>query len=211
MLGAILGFCAPWAGEVLGILKGEIQGRREMKLLQLQLEHQASAEAMASERAFDIAELRAGILSQASARKDRTPWGVQLLDAADGRSHVVGKRTMRLAFLAFTLLDWLIGTVRPMIAYIVFAMWVTVELATVWLAYSAATDPGTVSPAVSSALEGLFGPIQAGTQEYVATTKWHAALKAVQDAWGPDEMNVMLTIIAFYFGERTRRRWRAKQ
>ena len=90
MWSALLGFAAPWAGDVLGIVKSVVNGRQERLMMKLQNEADAKAEARRSEREFDIAELRASISSQASARKQQASWGVQLLNAVSSASVMAG-------------------------------------------------------------------------------------------------------------------------
>ena len=121
-----LGFLAPWVGEGLSILKATMATRHEIRLLELQYRHQSDAESLRYEREMDLAELKASVQSKIAARKPHESFGVKMLDAASKRKNMIPSWLLAVCIAAFTALDWLISSVRPVVAYLVFGTWLMI-------------------------------------------------------------------------------------
>ena len=99
MLGALLGFAAPFLPDVLKMVKGRIDHKQEMQMMKLRFEN-ASAE---HEWRMKEVEIQADMADLKSARKPQESYGVQLLNAAAKQrpgDTVIASKSFNIAFLA---------------------------------------------------------------------------------------------------------------
>ena len=178
MLGAIVGFVAPFLPDVVKLFKQRLDHKQEMEMLELRLTHASKEHEWRMreiETAADAADLR-------SARKPRESYGVQLLNAAAGHvgeNAVIAPKTFSRAFLLFTLTDLFSAAVRPVITYWIVGLWGTIKMALLYSLYSTAGG---------------------GWQDKIVN-----ALTA-EGVWTGFDQDVLAVVIGFWFGWRTRQR-----
>lgn len=115
ILATVLGFLGPFVPEALKFFTRKQDNAHELAMMELQAKHAAAAHAYKLEEIgaqADIAEAQA-------LRQPQQSFGVQLLDAARGWP----AWAILPVFWAFALLDWLNGSVRPMVTYWIVGFW----------------------------------------------------------------------------------------
>lgn len=115
LLASILGFAGPFIPELLKWLNRKEDNKHELAMMSLQLQYAEKAHAWKMEEitaTADIAEMQA-------LRQPQQSFGVQLLDAAKGWP----RWAILPVFWAFAVLDWLNGSVRPVVTYWIVGFW----------------------------------------------------------------------------------------
>ena len=125
MLAALIGFVAPLLPDLIGLGKGQLDHRNEMAMLRLQLEFADKAEG----HRLEETEIQAASADLRSARQPRQSYGVQILNAAHDAEGVLSRWVFNLCFVAFSMLDWLISSVRPFVTYGIVGLWAAIKLA----------------------------------------------------------------------------------
>lgn len=121
ILTTLLGFIGPFLPEVLKYLNRAQDNAHELAMMKLQAE---LAEKQHGWRMEEV-NVQADIAESLAIRAPQQSFGVQLLDAAKGwPSWVIVP-----VFWAFALLDWLNGTVRPMVTYWIVGFWLVYKYA----------------------------------------------------------------------------------
>lgn len=136
MLGAILGFAAPFLPDLIGLGKGWLDHKQEMQMMELRLKHAAQEHMW---RVEEI-EIQAASRDIQSARRQRESYGVQILNAAHDAEGILSKWTFNLVFIVFAALDWFISSVRPTVTYYVVGLWGAIKLAIIVGAYRETGD-----------------------------------------------------------------------
>ena len=146
MFGALIGFAAPFLPELIGLGRTWMDNRQEWKMMELRLQH---AEKEHGWRMDEI-EIEGAYKDRASARKQRESYGVQILNAAHDAEGIVYRWTFNVIFLMFSILDWMISTVRPVVTYGVVGIWGAIKVAVIIGAYRETGDIVTalLAPAV---------------------------------------------------------------
>ena len=178
MLGALLGFAAPFLPDVLKMVKGRIDHKQEMQMMKLRFEN-ASAE---HEWRMKEVEIQADMADLKSARKPQESYGVQLLNAAAKQrpgDTVIASKSFNIAFLLFSAIDAFSAAVRPIITYWIVGLWGAIKLAILYSLYD--STGSSVVEAVSKVLTS-------------------------EGAWTPFDEDVLAVVIGFWFGWRTRQR-----
>ena len=187
MIGAILGFLGPWMPDAIGWLRDFTIGKRdddhEIRMMELRLQH---ADADADRRTWSEA-ITAGASDAASARRYQPALGIRLLDAAKG-SDVVPRWILALLTMAYGGLDVVIGSVRPAVTYGVVGAYLLLFGAEVWMPLGAVLESGG-----DTGLLAGFRAVVATGQVATIVEKWFFA-------------DVVLSVIFFWFGQRTRSR-----
>ncbi len=125
MFGAILGFAAPFFPDVLKIIRGHLDHKQEMEMLRLRLEHGKTEHEWRMEEISLQMQAKDVISARRSAEAKKQSFGIGLLDAADGRP--VSSWIFNTSFALFTVLDFVVGLVRPVITYSIVALWMAVK------------------------------------------------------------------------------------
>lgn len=174
MVMAIIGLLAPFLPDVLGLLRGHLDHKYEMEIIKLQIERDNNAAAHRMEEVVVQAQAAENI----AARKAHKSYGVQLLQAADEPNSKIWGWSFNVVFLAFAVLDWLISSVRPVVTYWTFVLYVVVKAAILIYIYQASAK------------------YSAGTFE--------AAIKTFtnEDAWNRFDQEMFMLILGFWFGNR---------
>ena len=94
MLGALLGFAAPFLPDLIGLGKGWLDHKQEMQMMELRLKHAAQEHMW---RVEEI-EIQAASRDIQSARRQRESYGVQILNAAHDAEGILSKWTFNLVF-----------------------------------------------------------------------------------------------------------------
>ena len=176
MLGALLGFAAPFLPDVMKMVKGRLDHKQEMQMMELRFAN-ASAE-----HEWKMAELtvKADTIDIQSARKPRQSYGVQLLDAASKvEGEKINGKAFNTAFLLFTLADFVAALTRPFMTYWIVGFWGAVKVALLYSIFTAAG--GEWSEALVKALTS-------------------------EQSWTEFDQEVTQVVIGFWFGWRTRQR-----
>ena len=140
MWGAIIGFIAPFLPDFVGMAKGHLDHKHEMESISLHGEIASKAATQQAQWRAEEIEVKEAGADIRSARKQRSSYGVQMLNAAQDAQWMVGKWAFSLAFLAFSGLDWFISTVRPAITYYVVGLWGAIKFAIIMGAYRETGD-----------------------------------------------------------------------
>ena len=142
MLSAVFGFAAPFLPELLKAWNRKQDNAHEKDMMRLRLE------AGAAEHTWRMEEItaRADIAEAATLHQPAPSFGVQVLDAA--KDSGLGNWAIMPAFYLFTLLDFVAGMVRPVIAYSAFGGY----LAYKWAMYATYTGSRFESSAESAIL-----------------------------------------------------------
>lgn len=117
ILSTLLGFFGPFIPEIIKLFRDRGDQKHELAILKLQ------AEAAKEQHLQKIEEinLRGDIAESNAIRAPQQSFGVQLLDAA--KSHSMHALWWLPVFWLFAFLDFLNGTVRPVVAYWVVGFW----------------------------------------------------------------------------------------
>lgn len=177
MIMALLGFFAPFLPDLLGLGKQWLDHRQELQMLELR---HAQAKEESTWR-IEEAHVQADIALDKAVRQPHKSYGVQLLDKARDND-AVSKWVFNLVFVVFAWLDALISSVRPVITYWAFGLYTLVKTANLYLAYQASLKWSD------------------GTAEALAMTLTNEA------AWTAFDQDMLVLIISFWFGQRSRSR-----
>ena len=176
MFMALIGLLAPFLPDVLGMGKSYLDHKFEKEMMVIRLSH---AEKEAEWRMQEI-ELTAQTTEMLSARRPHESYGVKLLEAADKADSLVWHWSFNLIFIAFSFLDWLISSVRPVITYWAFALYAVVKTATLYTTYLSAAK------------------FSDGVADALAKTALNEA------AWTTFDADMLLLVVGFWFGNRLR-------
>ena len=189
-LTALLGFAGPWIPELLGWLKDksrkgdrEADREHEWRMYKLRLEH---ADAEGDKRTWAEA-ITAGAADAASARRYQPAMGIRLLDAAKG-SDLLPKWILAIMVVCYGTLDWLCGTVRPVVTYAVVGVYLYL-----------------FGMQVYAPVQGLMATSGSGFFASLGVWAQQEQVLGLVDKWFFAE--VVLAVVFFWFGQRTRTRF----
>lgn len=120
VLSTILGFLGPFLPELLKWFNRRQDNAHELALLDKQAEIAKDAAAYRIQEVTLKGNLEAEAAELRAIHQPQMSFGVQLLDAAKGWSPWV----VVPVFWAFAVLDWLNGSVRPMVTYWIVGFWI---------------------------------------------------------------------------------------
>ena len=190
MLGAILGFLGPWVPDIIGIFRDIGDRRHEMALFELRLRH---ADAEADRRAWETG-LTAGTSDRRSARAYQPALSIRLLDAAR-RWKLMPQWLLGTLVFLFGIVDFLSQTVRPVVTYLVVGLWFYLLVDSIREVVGGETLWAAMQGAGNNFVMGLLSAVVPSQGE---------TLVAVLDAFFFGD--VVLSVIFFWFGQRTRTR-----
>lgn len=176
MLMALIGLLAPFLPDLLGLVRGYMDHKFEMEMMQLRME-QSRAEA---QYRMEEIEIQGQVQEMLAARKPHESYGIQLLDKAQNSGGLVWRPVFNCIFIMFALLDWMISSVRPMITYWAFGLYTIVKSAALVYTYQASAK------------------YSGGTVEALVKTFMNEA------AFTPFDQDMLTLIISFWFGNRIR-------
>jgi hypothetical protein len=132
-IAAVFGFLAPFLPEVLKLFTRAQDNRHELELMKLRM----AAAAEASLHRISELNAQADVEEAKVLHRPARSFGVQLIDAAEGRYPAW---VMVPAFWLFALLDFLAGMVRPLITYAAVLFYMLVKYSRFELMQSVVSD-----------------------------------------------------------------------
>lgn len=176
MIMAALGLLAPFLPDLLGMGQSWLDHKYEKEMLTLRF----GQEAKKAEWKMQEIELQAQSAEMLSARKPHQSYGVKLLEAADRAESTVWRWSFNVVFIAFSFLDWLISSVRPVVTYWCFGLYALVKMAAVYITYTASAK------------------FSEGIVEALSKTALNEATFTTFD------QDMLLLVVGFWFGNRLR-------
>ncbi|MEE8386485.1 MAG: hypothetical protein V3S01_11270 [Dehalococcoidia bacterium] len=176
MFMAIIGLLAPFLGDIIGMGKATLDHKFEKEMMIIRLNHAANEH----EWRMQEVELQAQTAEFLSARRPHESYGVKLLQAADKADSKVWGWSFNLIFIAFSFLDWLISSVRPVITYWAFSLYAVVKMAVLFSTYQSVERFST------------------GLLDAISKTALNEA------TWTTFDADMLMLVIGFWFGNRIR-------
>lgn len=179
MFTAVLGFIAPFIPDVFGMFKGWLDHKQELEMMQLR-HNQAK-----DEFTWRIEEIhtKADIEEMKAVRQPHKAYGVQMLDKVAG-SGMEGSFIFKILLLGYSVLDWVISSVRPSITYWAFGLYTMSKLAVL----------NNISSAVKEHMPDL------NVADHLGQVMMN------EGAYTNFDQEMLMLIIAFWFGQRSRSR-----
>jgi hypothetical protein len=179
MITALLGFAAPFLPDVMGLFKGWMDHKQELESMKLR--HEMAKD----EFGWRIEEIhtKADIEEMKAIRKPHASYGVQMLDKVAG-SGLEGSWIFKILLCVYTFLDFLISSVRPGITYWAFGLYTLSKMATL----------NHISSSVKEFMPEL------------SKLDHFSQVMENQGAFTTFDQDMLILIIAFWFGQRSRSR-----
>jgi len=190
MLGAILGFFGPYVPDLIGLFRDRGDRKHEMEMMRLRFQF---ADAEADRLAWRDAAT-AGARDRSSARAYQPALSIRLLDAA--RRWKLMPRWLLAGLVAlFGFVDFVSQTVRPVVTYLVVGLWFFLLIGAIREVVGGDTLWSSMSGSRNNFVMGLLSAVVPSQPQ---------TLVLVLEAFYFGD--VVLSIIFFWFGQRTRTR-----